>query len=214
MGLRKDCMPGREEPIRVGKAPSVRASSYAYLTGNNQLRKLRTGLRDWADGGSVTWAEIQKSVRKLAPELSQAVECVLEAEHKPRGTCPFDCRQFFIGITTDYPISTLIPPELALPTVVEPVCALERILNKEQMSPTDEALLQQFWPSFFKLVRCCKWKKVPEAFRPLLAQLIGLASLPGRCTDSRHLAVVEGLPNKENLVFMPNHPCIRHLRDK
>ena len=81
------------------------------------------------------------------------------------------------------------------------------------MSPTDEALLQQFWPSFFKLVRCCKWKKVPEAFRPLLAQLIGLASLPGRCTDSRHLAVVEGLPNKENLVFMPNHPCIRHLRD-
>ena len=215
MGLRKACMPAPSEPTKTGTAPPIKASSYAYLAGNNQLRELRAMLRRWAHGEPFSSANIQKlqrKARKHAPELEQAVRYILRDHTLANTMCPVEYRRFLKSIATDYPISTLIPSNLALPVGGETVCALERIIRSKCITPRDKALLQRYCPAIFDVVSRCKWTTVPEALHPLLSRLITLARLPGTSTDTDHLGAVNGLPNKENLVCMPNHPLCRPLR--
>ena len=215
MGLRKACMPARQDPPRAGTAPHIKASSYAYLAGNNQIRGLRALLRRWALGETFSSADIQnllKEAQKHAPELKQAIQYMIGDNTFGDTTCPVDYRRFLQSMATDYPISTLIPPKLAVPIGGESVCAFERIMRSNCMTPSDTALLQSSWPAFFDVLIRRKWTTVPLELHPLLSRLVELASLPGKNTDTRHLAPVDDLPNNEILAYMPNHPVCRKLR--
>jgi len=215
MGLCKERMPVREEPLRTGIAPTIHASSYTYLAGDKKRTELRAKLRHWAKGegcSNADFADLQKQAERHAPELFRALQYITHNHDEQNRTCPSQYRQFFLSIATSYPIPSLIPPLLSLPLGGKSICALKRIMSCTCISLGDKDLLQRCWPAFYEIVKANKWTAVPQEFHPLLDQLITLASFPGICKDTDHLAVVQGLPNKENLVYMPNHPVCRPLR--